>query len=257
MVAARQGKEAHLATLLTHAVRAHGISVRHGLVLAVDHVSLDVPKSTWFGIIGANGSGKTSLLRALCGRLPCQMESCLIDGVQLGALPRDRAERLGFMVPAEALPGALTCEQVFRLIEPDRDRWRTKIGAVWDAVGLDRLLDRRIATCSAGMRQRIAIGAGLLSGRGTVVLDEPFNWLDPVAALDLRAALRMQVDSGATLITALHDMITLSACDSGILLGKGKVVKALSPADIVAGRTSPFAFEKNLIDELRAHDVPD
>jgi len=257
MGAPRQRKEADLATLLTDAVQAHGVTVRHGSILAVDHVSLVVPRSTWFGIIGANGSGKTSLLRALCGRLPCQMESCLIDGAQLRALPRDRAERLGFMVPAEALPGPLTCEQVFRLVEPDRDRWRTRIGPVWDALGIDRMLGRRIATCSAGMRQRIAIAAALLSGRGAVILDEPFNWLDPVAALDLRAALRMHVDSGATLITALHDMITLSACDSGILLGKGKVVKTLAPADIAAGRTSPFAFERSLIDELRSHSVLD
>lgn len=246
-----------MATLMSDAIQARGVTVRHGVVLAVDAVSLVVPKSTWFGVIGANGSGKTSLLRALCGRLPCEIESCLIDGKELRALPQERAQRLGFMVPAEALPGPLTCEQVFSLIEPDRDQWRTRIGAVWHAVGIDRLLSRRIATCSAGMRQRIAIGAGLLSGRGTVILDEPFNWLDPVAALDLRTALRTQVESGLTLITALHDMITLSACDSGILLGKGKIVKTLGPADIVAGRTSPFAFEQDLIEELRSHTVLD
>jgi ABC-2 type transport system ATP-binding protein len=242
---------------MSDAIQAYGVTVRHRSVLAVDTVSLIVPKSTWFGVIGANGSGKTSLLRALCGRLPCEIESCLIDGREFRALPRERAQRLGFMVPAEALPGPLTCEQVFSLIEPNRDQWRTKIGAVWQAVGIDRLLGRRIATCSAGMRQRIAIGAGLLSGAGTVILDEPFNWLDPVAALDLRTALRTQVKSGLTLITALHDMITLSACDSGILLGKGKVVKTLGPADITAGRASPFAFEQDLIEELRSHTVLD
>lgn len=255
MVAICDRQEADLATLMTNAIDAHGVTVRHGVVLAVDNVSLVVPKATWFGVIGANGSGKTSLLRALCGRLPCQIETCLIEGRELRALPQERAQRLGFMVPAEALPGALTCQQVFSLIEPDRDVWQARIGAVWEAVGIDRLLDRRIATCSAGMRQRIAIGAAMLSGSGTVILDEPFNWLDPVAALDLRTALRMQVTSGLTLITALHDMITLSACDSGILLGKGKVVKTLGPDDIAAGRISPFSFEQDLIDELRSHTL--
>lgn len=253
----RRGQETDLAALVTDAVTARGITVRRGLVLAVDAVSLVVPRSTWFGVIGANGSGKTSVLRALCGRLPCEMESCLVDGIELRDSPEDRARQLGFMVPAEALPNALTCEQVFALIQPERDQWRSKIGAVWDAIALDRLLDRRIATCSAGMRQRIAIGAGLLSGRGTVILDEPFNWLDPVAALDLRTALRAQVDSGLTLISALHDMITLSACDAGVLLGKGKIVKTLSTAEIEAGRTSPFDFESNLIEELRSHSVLD
>lgn len=242
---------------MSEAIQAHGVTVRHGVVLAVDAVSLVVPKATWFGVIGANGSGKTSLLRALCGRLPCQMESCFIDGRELRAFPQERARHLGFMVPAEALPGPLTCEQIFSLIEPERDQWRTKIGAVWHAVGIDRLLDRRLGTCSAGMRQRIAIGAALLSGKGTVILDEPFNWLDPVAALDLRTALRTQVESGLTVITALHDMITLSACDTGILLGKGKVVKTLGPAEIAAGRISPFPFEQGLINELRSHTILD
>jgi ABC-2 type transport system ATP-binding protein len=242
---------------VTDAVSARGITVRHGFVLAVDAISLVVPRASWFGVIGANGSGKTSLLRGLCGRLPCRMDSCLINGEELRDLPQERARHFGFMVPAEALPGPLTCEQVFALIEPDRDRWRPGIGAVWEAVGIDRLLDRRLATCSAGMRQRIAIGAALLSGRGTVILDEPFNWLDPVAALDLRAALRAQVAAGLTLITALHDMITLSACDAGLLLGKGKVVKTLDQAEIAAGRLSPFSFEQSLIEKLRSHTILD
>lgn len=246
-----------MATRVSYAIEASGVTVRHGSVLAVNAVSLAVPKSTWFGVIGSNGSGKTSLLRGLCGRLPCEIKSCRIDGAELRDLPRERAQRLGFMVPAEALPGPLTCEQVFSLIEPNREIWRTKIGAVWHALAIDRLLARRIGTCSAGMRQRIAIGAGLLSGQGTVILDEPFNWLDPVAALDLRIALRAQVESGMTLITAMHDMITLSACDSGIMLGRGTVVKRLDAPDIVVGRTSPFDFEKDLIEKLRFHDIAD
>lgn len=242
---------------MTAAIEARGVTVRHGTVVAVDRVSFDVPHASWFGVIGANGSGKTSLLRALSGRLRCEMDSCRLDGREMRDAPHQRARHLGFMVPAELLPNPLTCAQIFSLIEPDRERWRHKIGAVWPALAIDRLLPQRLSKCSAGMRQRIAIGAALLSGRGTVILDEPFNWLDPVAALDLRNALRAQVDSGLTLITALHDMVTLSACDSGFLLGKGKIIKTLGATEIASGRVSLLSFEQHLIEELRSQTLPD
>jgi ABC-type multidrug transport system ATPase subunit len=242
---------------MTTALEARNATVWRGTALAVDGVSLAVPRATWFGIIGANGSGKTSLLRGLAGRLPCQMEHCSIMGSDLTGSPRERARQIGFMVPAEALPEPLTCEQIFSLVESDARQWEGRIGAVWNAIGIDRLLGRRIGACSAGMRQRIAIGAALLTDAKIVILDEPFNWLDPVAAMDLRTALRTQVSTGLTLITALHDMITLSACDEGLLLGKGRVIEQISPDRIAQGRLSPFDFEKDLIGRLRAHSVPD
>jgi ABC-2 type transport system ATP-binding protein len=178
-------------------------------------------------------------------------------GRDLTDAPRERAKEIGFMVPAEALPAPLTCAQLFSLIESDTAIWQHRIGAVWDAIGIERLLDRRIGTCSAGMRQRIAIGAALLAGREIVILDEPFNWLDPVAAIDLRSALRIQVSNGLTLITALHDMISLSACDEGLLLGKGRVIETIGRDQITAGRLSPFDFEERLIGHLRTHSVLD
>lgn len=242
---------------MSTAIEACNVTVWRGTALAVDRVSIRVERSTWFGIIGANGSGKTSLLRALAGRLPCQMKHCSVMGRDLTAAPRERAKQIGFMVPAEALPGPLTCAQLFSLIEGDAAQWQPRIGAVWDAVGIDRLLGRRIGTCSAGMRQRIAIGAALLGGTGIVILDEPFNWLDPVAAMDLRSALRARVSGGLTLVTALHDMITLAACDEGLLLGKGRVVETIGADQIAGGRLSPFDFEEQLIGRLRSHSVLD
>jgi ABC-2 type transport system ATP-binding protein len=239
------------------ALESYCMTVMRGTVLAVDAVSIAVNHSTWFGIIGANGSGKTTLLRALCGRLPCAIRHCTVMGRDLTDAPRERAKEIGFMVPAEALPAPLTCAQLFSLIESDTAIWQHRIGAVWDAIGIERLLDRRIGTCSAGMRQRIAIGAALLAGREIVILDEPFNWLDPVAAIDLRSALRIQVSNGLTLITALHDMISLSACDEGLLLGKGRVIETIGRDQITAGRLSPFDFEERLIGHLRTHSVLD
>lgn len=233
------------------AIELRNLAVVRHRRLAVDGVSMTVGRTCWFGIIGANGSGKTSLLRAIAGRLPCTMESCRIDGSELRDQPATRAENIGFMPPFEYLPHALTGRQLFNLIQPDQDIWTQATDRISEPLGLDRLLDMTIGDCSAGMRQRIAIGCAFACGRSLVVLDEPFNWLDPVAALDLRKALRQYVDDGLTLITALHDMITLTACDEGLLLGNGKVASRLASSDILEGRKDPFEFEARMIVTLR------
>ena len=238
------------------AIELRDMSVFRGRTLAVDKVSMTVRQGSWFGVIGANGSGKTSLLRALAGRLPGTAAECRIDGVELADRPEDRAQLLGFMPPADLLPSALTCRQVFGLLEPNEDRWRGGIEPVAEAIALDRLLDRKIGECSAGMRQRIAVACAFATANPTIILDEPFNWLDPVAALDLRQALRQAVDRGGlTLVTALHDMLSLITCDSGILLGQGRVVARLGSSDILQGRENPFAFETRIIATLRQHSL--
>jgi ABC-type multidrug transport system ATPase subunit len=85
-----------------------------------------------------------------------------------------------------------------------------------------------------------------------VILDEPFNWLDPVAALDLRAALEDLVSDDMLLITALHDMTTLCGfCDTGALMSEGTIRLPLTQDQLQAGRNDPLKFERWMIDQLR------
>lgn len=224
------------------------LAVRRGTYPAVRDVSLAIAEASWFGLIGANGSGKTSLLRAIAGRLPIQAGRCRIAGSDETAERAARARAIGFAPPVEALPDALTVRELLEIAGVGLEG----IGPVRAALGLDSLLDRTLASCSAGMRQRVAIACAFAEGRRIVVLDEPFNWLDPVAAYDLRHALRAMVDDGLTLITALHDLGTLvSACDAGALLGEGLVTLVLDPKTMAAAAADPAAFERRTIDLLR------
>lgn len=234
------------------AVRLAGTAVERGGTRVVDDVSFTVARGAWFGLVGANGSGKTSLLRALAGRLPFDGGSCLVDGEDLTMGRTERATRFGFSPPAEKLPDALRARDVLALVGGDLDLVRTRLGPVYGALGLAPLLDRWIGDCSAGMRQRIAIATAFASGQSLVILDEPFNWLDPVAIFDLREALRAMVDEGLTLITALHDLGTLaSACDAGLMLADGKVVVAMDEGMLRSAARDPQAFERRMIDLLR------
>jgi ABC-type multidrug transport system ATPase subunit len=237
---------------MSTAVSLSGASVERGGARVVDDVNFVVARGAWFGLIGANGSGKTSLLRALAGRLPFYGGSCLVDGDELATRRAERALRFGFSPPADKLPEALRTRDVLSLVGDDLDQVRNRLGPVYAALGLASLLDRWIGDCSAGMRQRIAIATAFASGQTLVILDEPFNWLDPVAIFDLREALREMVSNGLTLITALHDLGTLaSACDAGSMLADGKVVVTMDDSMLRIAAEDPQAFERQMIDLLR------
>jgi ABC-2 type transport system ATP-binding protein len=238
---------------MNSAVNLAGATVERSGQRVVQGVDLTSSSGSWFGLIGANGSGKTSLLRALAGRLPFASGSCRVDGEELAEDRTARALRFGFSPPADKLPDALHGRDVLELVGGGIDDVRSRLGKLYEALGLAPLLDRWIGDCSAGMRQRIAVAAAFAGGHPLVILDEPFNWLDPVAIFDLREAFRDMVDSGLTLITALHDLGTLaSACDAGLMLADGKVALALDEDMLRAAALNPQAFERQTIDRLRS-----
>lgn len=235
-------------------LEVEGLVVRRGGAAAVDGVSFAAPSGRWTGIVGANGSGKTSLLRALAGRLEVQGGTILVDGVDRTGDRAWRARHFGFAPELGALPGSLTGAELFAVIAPD---WREAVrsaglAALRDALAFDSFLGTRIGALSAGMRQRLAIFSAFLHAPAAAILDEPFNWLDPVCAYDTRAALRRLVDEGLTLCTALHETAALVGfCDSGLLLSDGRVGRLLGTADLERGRQDYRAFDAEMIGVLR------
>lgn len=237
---------------MTEALGTAALSVMREGVPAARGISLSIARGSWFGLIGANGSGKTSFLRSVAGRLPVHDGTVRIDGTDRTADRAGRAAAIGYAPDAAMLPAALTARAVLGIVAGDSDQALAAIGAIADALVLTPLLDRRVGACSAGQRQRIAIACAFAAGQDIVILDEPFNWLDPVAAYDLRHALAARVGEGLTLVTALHDLATLSsACQAGALLAEGRVAFELDAAAIAGARTDPAAFEAQTIAHLR------
>lgn len=235
------------------AIQLARASVERSGARVVHDVDLAVPAASWFGLIGANGSGKTSLLRALAGRLPFAEGSCVLHGEDVTEDRVGRAESFGFAPPADRLPDALRIRDLLKLVGGDTDIACNRIGPIGAALGIDQLLNQWVGDCSAGMRQRAAIALAFAGGQSLVILDEPFNWLDPVAAFDLRQALRTLVDKGLTLITALHDLGTLAtACDEGMMLADGRVALAIGRTTLVRASQAPYEFERQTIDLLRS-----
>jgi ABC-2 type transport system ATP-binding protein len=235
-------------------IEVRDLVVRRGGAAVVDGVSFSAPSGRWTGIVGANGSGKTSLLRGLAGRLEVQGGTILVDGVDRTGDRAWRARHFGFAPELAALPASLTGAELFSVMVPGWGEAARSGGLAQlrDALAFDAFLGTRIGTLSAGMRQRLAIFAAFLRAPAAAVLDEPFNWLDPVCAYDTRAALRALVERGLTLCTALHETGALVGfCDEGLLLSEGRIGRRLEAADLERGRRDYGAFEADMIAVLR------
>jgi ABC-type multidrug transport system ATPase subunit len=235
-------------------IEVEQIIVCRGTFRAVASVSLAVERQ-WLGVVGANGSGKTSLLRALAGRLPAQGGVIRIDGIDRTAQREWLARAIGFAPDAAFLPGTLTGRELFAIIGDPAVGLQPghPLAPLRRALDFDRFLDWRIDALSDGMRQRLAIFSAFLGRPEAVILDEPFNWLDPICAFDTKDALRALVaDHGLTLLTALHEMNTLvHHCGSGLLLSHGEVSWCPGNEQLASGARDYAAFEAQMIGRLR------
>lgn len=238
---------------MTPAIELRGVSVQQGHRDVVHDISTAVARGSWLGIIGANGSGKTTLLRGIAGRLPIAAGRCAIDGRDLTNDRPARAKTVGFAPPIERLPSLLTIRRLLELSGDHTELQEARNGELWAALEIAKLLDRTVGESSSGMRQRAAIALAFAAPTSIVILDEPFNWLDPVAAFDARSALMDKVRSGMTLLTALHDLSTLcGACDEGVIMAGGRISLALDRDRLRAGARDIHTFEHDMIEALRS-----
>lgn len=213
----------------------------------VREVSFSLAPGSWFGLVGVNGSGKTTLLRALAGRLPVDDGDILIGGEDLTDEEGKRAGLIGFAPAPESLPNLLRGGELLELLGDARHADPKAPAGVYESLGVGRLANRRIGEMSSGMRQRLAIFSAFIGSPRIVLLDEPFNWLDPVAAYDFKAALAALTAEGLSVITALHDVGTLATrADAGMLLDNGAVLKVFDRQALTRGAADLTAFEREI-----------
>ncbi len=192
-------------------VVARGLRKSYGATTALDGVDLDVRPGTVHGLLGPNGAGKSTLLR------------CLLGLVRLDAGTIDVAGAVaGFVEVPGAYPyltGRQNLEVLRRLDDVPGD-----VAAALAQVDLTARADSKVSGWSLGMRQRLAIAAALLRAPDVLLLDEPANGLDPLAARSLRELVRRLAASGLTVVLSSHDLPEVDAvCDDVTVLVAGRV----------------------------------
>jgi ABC-2 type transport system ATP-binding protein len=191
------------------AVATIGLAKRFGHQLAVAGIDLAVPRGSVYGFLGPNGSGKTTTIRMLLGLIQPSEGSQRLLGVSMPAGAAAVLPRVGSLVEGPAFHPQLSGPaNLARLDAADRTADpRTapaRIDAALARVGLLAAAGKRYRAYSLGMKQRLAIAAGLLQPRELMILDEPTNGLDPQGTREVRALVREIAADGTTVFVSSH-----------------------------------------------------
>lgn len=234
-------------------LRIEGLNVAIGGQTILSDIAFAVPRGAWCSLIGVNGAGKTTLLRAIAGRSVHDRGDVQVEGVRLDQ-PRDRARHIGLSVSPERLPDAPTVARL--LAEVARAHGVSErpehLTPLWRALALDELVDRPIRILSAGQKQRLGIHLAFMGAPSVVLLDEPFNALDPLIAFDLKRALKAMAANGLTIVTATHDLAMMALhCSYGLLLSHGRLAEVFDAEALTDARGDPAAFEASVLERWR------
>ena len=225
----------------TPAIEITGLTQHFGPVHAVDDLSLTIPTGMFYGIVGPNGAGKTTTLTAVCGLREPTRGTIKIAGHDLRTHREAALSRLGIMMDGLSLPERLTATEVLhysaglRGLDPS---WRTRATDLLEILGLDRAPSTLIVEYSTGMRKKINLALAMLHRPDVLVLDEPFEAIDPVSAHSIEQVLRQYVDGGGTVLLSSHIMDFVERnCARVAVVASGRVLVEGTVTQVAAGKT--------------------
>ncbi|MHB1172387.1 MAG: ABC transporter ATP-binding protein [Lacisediminihabitans sp.] len=208
-----------------------GLSKRYGDNVAVDRIDLSVTAGTIFGIVGPNGAGKTTTLSMVTGLLRPDDGTITVHGADVWSDPVVAKRNMGVLPDRLRLFDRLTGSQllyysgVLRGLSAGTVKARSADLAA--AFGLEDALDRLVADYSAGMTKKIALAAAMIHSPRLLVLDEPFESVDPVSATNVITILQNYVAAGGTVVLSSHSMDLIQRiCDSVAIIVSGRVLAA-------------------------------
>lgn len=214
-------------------IRVRGLTRRFGSFTAVDRVDFEVHKGEIFGYLGANGAGKSTTIRMLCGLLAPTSGEAHVAGIDVGRHPERVKRAIGYMSQKFSLYADLTVEENVEFFGGAYGiggaRLRSRGSQVLEAVGLDKERGTKTGELPGGWRQRLALGCAILHEPKIVFLDEPTAGVDPLARRDFWALIRGLARGGTTILVTTHYMDEAEYCDRVGLMVDGRLAALDTP----------------------------
>ncbi len=222
---------------MEYVLETRDLTKQYGRFLALDKLTMHVPKGSIYGMVGKNGAGKTTLIRLICGlQEPSAGDYSLYGISSRGRIERAR-RRMGAVVETPAIYADLSAadnlRQQFRILGLPSEEG---IPALLKLVGLENTGKKRAGNFSLGMKQRLGIAVALAGDPDFLVLDEPINGLDPQGIIEMRELiLKLNRERQITVLLSSHILDELSRLATHYgFINEGRMVRELSAAELEA-----------------------
>lgn len=224
-----------------------GLVKRFGGVVAVDGIELAVPTGSFYGLVGPNGAGKTTTLSMATGLLRPDAGTASVHGVDVWTDPVAAKRMIGNLADGVRLFDRLTGEQLITytglLFSLPREEVAARTADLLQLMDLGSSAGVAVADYSAGMTKKVALACALVHAPRLLVLDEPFESVDPVSTAVVIEVLKRFVAAGGTVILSSHSMeLTERVCDGVAIIVDGAVLAEGPLATVLDGRSLEQRF---------------
>ncbi len=240
-------------------IEARGLTKHYGSLKALDHVDLEIPKGSIFGIIGPNGAGKSTAFLILATVLTPTAGWARVCGHNPMAEPEEVRRRMGYMPDVMGVYENLTVKEYLEFhaatYHIERSEWPSLVDGLLELVDLDVKRETIVDDLSRGMKQRLSLARALVHDPELLILDEPASGLDPRARIELRELLVQLQSMGKSIVISSHILAELQQiCDSIGVIEAGRLLASGPPDRILArlgmGRSVRVRFGDGSVEEF-------
>ena len=220
-------------------IQAVSVSKHFEDIVAVDNVSLDVPKGTILGMVGPNGAGKTTLVRMMIGILRPSHGTCYIDEIQSNLLSSERRARTGYMTQLKSLYPDLTARENLEFFAESYgvrspQRRETLIERAATLTRITESLDRTVQVLSGGTIQRVSLACAIVHEPDVIFLDEPTVGVSPDLRVEFWDHFHELAKEGKTIVMTTHYLDEATRCDKVAMIFEGKLIAHGSPEELIS-----------------------
>ncbi|GAB1404400.1 hypothetical protein MASR1M74_15790 [Lentimicrobium sp.] len=227
----------------TKVIKVNNLVKKFGNFVANDHLNFEVPRGEIFGFLGANGAGKTTAMRILCGLSKPTSGQVMVAGYDVYTQAEKIKERIGYMSQRFSLYEDLTVAENFRfyggIYGLSRQAIKDKLGNMLSRLQLEAMRNRLIGTLPPGIRQKVAFSVAIMHEPEIAFLDEPTGGVDPITRRQFWEMIYETAAKGITVFVTTHYMDEAEYCDRISIMADGRIEALDTPAALKQQYNAP------------------